>query len=521
MKKLFLPVLLGLGLLIFSSALAFACTSMLVGKDATADGSVILASNCDFGGHRGRMLCVPRMEHEPGETFKLVRGDEIPQVSVTYEYIYAGHWRGVLHRMRAKYAEYTEPVKEDAWIYGINEYQVAVGGNSTFTRPIPEGGVYPSGILEPGDLRFLILERAKTAREGIEVAGELIEEYGQAPCMGFGKDNMDWSVMGIADPNEGWWLELLGGKNWVAMRVPDNMASARPNCNAIHKIDFDDKANFMYSKNLVNYAVEKGWYDPASGEPFDPVKIYGPEPENRRSELAPSNALRRWRMVSLFAGEDLPEDKIIYEVIPNRKLTVKDAMAIMTDILEGTKYDLAKQPGAGPYGNPFFKETGKPRSVGNFGTSYSVVAQLRSWLPNEIGGVWWVSLDNGYTSVYIPWYAGITEVPPAFSFAEEGKYTEESAWWVFNELSNLTLRRFSDAIEDVRPVWQAFQDEEFALQEAIERTALELYRKDKSLARSFLTTYSNSLGMKAFDMAKDMANKLRGKYQDQTMIIVE
>ena len=506
-------------MLIFSSVVASACTSLIIGKDATVDGSVIIGGNCDFGGHRGRMVYVPRMEHKPGETFKLYRGKEIPQVPVTYAYIYCGHERDVLHRMRAQYAEYTPPVKDDAWIYGMNEYQVAVCGDSAFSRPLPE-----VGIVEPGDLRFLILERAKTAREGIEIAGELIEKYGYAPCMGFGRENLDWSVMAIGDPNEGWWLELAGDKNWVAMRVPDNMASARPNCYGIHKVDFDDKANFVYSKNLVNYAVEKGWYDPASGEPFDFAKIYGVQkgPEYFWSETSLGNAPRRWRMASLFAGKDLPEDELTYEVIPDRKVTVKDAMAVMTDVLEGTKYDLAKQPEAGPFGNPFFYGAGKyPRSVGQIGTAYSIVAQLRNWLPNEIGGVCWVSLDNGYTGVYIPWYAGITEVPPAFSFAEEGEYSEDSAWWVFNELSNLTLRRFSDAIKDVRPVWRAFQDQEFTLQEAIERTALELYRKDKSLARSFLTTYSNSLGMKAFDMAKDMANKLRGKYQDQTMIIVE
>jgi len=512
MKKLFFSVLLGLVILIFFSALAFTCTSMLIGKDATTDGSVIFAGNDDWTAHRGRLIYVPRMEHGPGETFKLFRGNEIPQVPVTYAYMYGGQDRNVTERYLAGALgrEVRKPVREDAWILGINEYQVAVGGNSAGTRPIPE-----SGIVEPVDIRVLILERAKTAREGIEIAGELIEKYEQAFCA-FG-DN--YTVMAIADPNEGWWLELYGGKNWVAMRVPDNMASVRPNCFGTHKIDFDDKANFMYSENLVNYAVEKGWYDPASDEPFDPAKIYAADTSIEWcKELDPSNNLRRWRMVSLLVGEDLPEDEIIYEVVPEHKLTVKDAMSIMTDLLEGTKYDLAKQPGAGAYGNPFYAEEGKPRSVGNFGTCYSTIAQLRSWLPNEIGGVWWVSLDNGYTSVYIPWYVGITEIPDVFSYAEEAKYSEESAFWVFNELSNLTLRRFSDAIEDVRPVWQAFQDENFALQETIEKTALELYKKDKSLARSFLTTYSNCLGMKAFDMAKDMANKLRGKYQDQEMI---
>jgi dipeptidase len=223
-------------------------------------------------------------------------------------------------------------------------------------------------------------------------------------------------------------------------------------------------------------------------------------------------------MASLFSGKDLPEDELIYEVVPNKKVTVRDVMAVLRDALEGTKYDLTKVPEAGPYGNPFHAEWGKSLSRG--GTVVSQVVHLRSWMPNEIGGVMWVAFDTPATSVYVPWYAGILETPKGYTIGHATNYDPNSAWWRFQELGNLCYRRFNETAEkDVKPAWKQFEDQEFAVGESIEKIALDLYKNSgKDAASQLLNTYSNAQGIRALEKARSLANTLRGKYLDNTIV---
>jgi dipeptidase len=487
-------------LIFFNSNFSEACTSIIIGKDATEDGSVILAANDDWSGTPSHLVKVPRKEHKPDETFMLIRGEKIPQVKVTHGYTFAS----------CVYDTGTR--KDESWLFGINENQVAVSMNGVYNfKVIPTEG----HLLEADDLSLLVLERAKTAREAVEMLGQLITKYGFNTSSIYGAEGT--VTLAIADPNEGWWFEPVPGGKWIAKRVPDNVASFRPNCYGIHEVDLKDKDNFMMSEDLVDFAIEKGWYDPKDNAPFDFARVYTKDvkPYN---ETDSKNNLRRWRMASLLSGNNQSEDEFIYEVVPSKKITVRDAMAVLRDTLEGTKYDFSKAPEAGPFGNPFFKGMGD--TISRAGTVVSLVIHLRNWLPNEIGGVMWSAFDTPTTSVYVPWYTGIIETPKGYTIGWAQQYDQDSAWWRFQEVGNLCRRRYNEiAVKDVMPVWKKFEDMEFAIAESIEKTALDLYENSKKdAAIQYLNEYSNTQGLKASEMALDLANKLRGKYLDNTVI---
>jgi len=476
-----------------------ACTVILIGKDATADGSVVLAANDDWPGYPSHLVHVPGKKHATGEMYTLVRGKRIPQVETTFGYNYVC-------------CVYSTGTRKESWLYGINENQVAVAmaGAYNFKEFDTEGCE-----LEADDLPWLVLERAKTARDGLEIITGLIDELG---LDGGSVDEGGSVSLAIADPDEGWWFEPIPGGPWMATRVPDNAVSFRPNCFGTHVVDLNDKANLLISDNLVNLAVANGWYKP--GTPFDYVGTYCLSRDRSEGfhETDPVNAMRRWRMASLFSGKKLPEKRVAYEVVPENKITIRGVMAVLRDYLQGTEYDLSKAPGSGAYGNPFHEDWGI--GLSRAGTVVSIVTQLRSRLPNEIGGIMWVAFDTPATSVYVPWYLGITDTPEPYKVGEAGKYNDGSAWWNFQEVGNLCFRRYHDAaLKDVIPAWKTFEDREFEEIGSIDKKALQLYReKGRAAAREFLNEYSNLQGIRAMETAAALKNRLRGKYLDNTVV---
>ncbi len=442
------------------------CTSLIVGKDATADGSVLLAHNEDLGGHAAHhLIVVPRKKHELGEAFKLYSGGEIPQVKETYAYI-----ASTIFDMDYVPGTLTS---------GINEYQVAIGNNVASSRKelVPPEKIHKGGIIWT-EFAQIALERTKTAREAVEIMGHLSEEYWLSADPG--------TMFVIADANEGWIIEIPRGGQWVAKRVPDDGYAVIANTFRIGEVDCEDEENFLCSKDLINFAVERGWYDPASGEPFNFAKVYG----NPRSLESVSNTRRHWRCESLLA-----------DFAPEVKLA--DVMSIMRDHLEGTEYDLTNKYETSPHRT-------RQRVICVLSTEVSMVAQLRNWLPAEIGGVAWWALSTPCTSVYIPWYMGILEVPYAYQIGTN-EYDEESAYWAFNRLPNLVDAKYGNLIGDVRAIWADIEPKALALQEIVEEVALRTYDKDRRLARLFLTYYSNALGMKALNEANKLADELIAK----------
>lgn len=441
------------------------CTTLIVGKDATADGSVLLAHTEDLGDDSAHhLIVVPRVKYGPEDEFELYSGGSIPQAEETYAYI-----ASTIFDMDYIPGTITT---------GINEYQVSIANNYSPSReelvPEDEYELKPGGVIWT-EFQQIALERAETAREAVEIMGQLSED-----CWLSGDPG---TAFGIADSNEGWFIEIPREGQWAAKRVPDDGYAMMANCFRIGEIDFDDNENFMWSEDVVNFAVERGWYDPASGEPFNFAETYG-----NPSVLAGKwNTRRHWRVESLLA-EFVPE------------VTVEDAISILRDHYEGTEYDLTNGYEVSPHHTD-------ERTICRTYTEVSIVAQLRNWLPVEIGGVAWWAMDAPCSSVYTPWYMGILEVPYEYTIGTNVE-DEESAYWAFNTLGNLVDEHYGDMIGDIREAWAAFEAKELKLQPVVEKVALKAYHKDSERARQFLTRYSNGLGMKTVNMAHKMADKL-------------
>lgn len=439
------------------------CTTIIVGKGASADGSVLLGHNEELGDRTAiHIHAVPRMEHAPDEVIVTFFGAKVPQVTETYAYV-------TLSAFDEKY------VPGD-FAAGINEYQVAVANNLAYSKETWLRKMHGWHVAKTGDILWsefmeIALERARTAEEAVLVMGSLAEQYGLGCDPG--------TMFGITDPNEGWWIEI-GFKHWVAKKIPDNAAEMRANYFRIGT-EFD-----LSSPGVIEFAVEQGWYDPTSGKPFNWTEAYGDT-----AGWGPRQYLRHWRVESLL-GEYTPDGVSISEV-----------MAILRDHYEGTAYDTTNLYEYGsPHRTPY-------RTICRDYTVESFVAQSRSWMPSEIGGVMWTALTSPCTSVYVPWYMGITDTPQAYQVGTNG-YDRNSAWWAFERLSDVVDKEYGDRVQYVQDLWREFEEQEFQEVEAIEGLAMELYMDGKvNEARAILTAYSCGKGIQAMEQAIEMVSMLK------------
>jgi dipeptidase len=455
------------------------CTMVLVGKQATVDGSVLMSYSNDWDGKgASHVISAPRLQHKPGEVTKLSNGAEIPQAEVSYSYI-------------GNELFWTDHATFEN---GINEHQVAICfGTAVQVSPkvqevdplLGEKAKNP-GILIPWRL---VLERAKTAKEGVDLVERLFNQYGLAEDGSFA----------IADPNEIWVFQIGGGHHWAAMRVPDKCYVIYDNTFRMGEVECG-APDIRCSPDLVGFSVRNKLYDPASG-PFSFKKAWG-----RVYTKSPPADRRIWRVQSLLSpGSCLHPDTPYFEfplfLEPEQAISKETLMSIMRDHYEGSPLDLTDSYKAG---NPHFTTE---RTLCVTRTQYSVVTQLRGWLPAEIGGVFWLALANPDISVYIPWYQGITEAPPPFR-SGMGRSDQESAYWTFKRIGVLVNAFYGQLIGQVQGTWKSFENNVRAQQESVEKTALELFRKDAALARSFLTGHSNALALSAYQAAQTMLQDL-------------
>jgi dipeptidase len=469
--KLALSVILTIASALAVTSSALGCYAVIVGKGASSDGSVIFGHNEQNGGRRIiNLRVIPRIRHKPGEMVRLLRGGSLPEVEETFSFIWSEN-----------------PGLEFSDTY-INEWGVAVASDSCPTKEtrgeIVEGGI---GYM----LRRLIIQRARSAREGVRIAGELIDRFGYVAS---------GRTLVIADPNEAWLLSMVRGKHWVARRVPDDEVAFLPNVHIITEIDLNDERNFMGSPDIIEYAIKRGWFDPKNGKPFSFREVYNIS-SNRRD-------LRQWIGLSLVSMRmrDLPRDKQLpFSVKPDRKLGVKDVIDIL-------RYH-------GPKG-----------SICTPSTQEASVFQLRSWLPPEIGCIYWRTSGEPCCSVLIPWYLGITETPESYYKPVDVErqlslshhfnpspgtfeYDPKFAWWTFKRLQDIVNEEYEARIKRVRAVWGDFEAREFKDQPSVEEEALKLYFKDRKGARRFLTEYSRGLALKAAEVANGLIRELMGDLQ--------
>ncbi|MFZ2782610.1 MAG: C69 family dipeptidase [Rectinemataceae bacterium] len=478
------------------------CTSILVGKLASIDGSVMTTHTCD-GWDDSRVTVVPRGTHKDGEMVQIwktwkdqgygapaeVRG-EIPQVSETNSYI------------------------QSAYPF-MNEYQVSIG-ESTFSgrRELvnADQGLF---YLEP--LMAIALQRGKTAREVVQIMGSLAEKYGYAD---------GGECLTVADPNEGWVFEIVGpgplwtadsetpGAVWVAQRVADDRIFVSANRSRIGEIDLSKPDWFMASPNIFETAKTYSFWDGKTVFRFNDV--YAPKDTFY-------NSRREWRVFSILAPSrnfDAWAKRYPFSVKPDKKVSVRDIIAITRDHYEGTQFDLTKGLDAGPFGSPDrwasknpTGTTGWERSISIYRCAYTFVSQSRSWLPDAIGGCAWFGEGAPHSTVYMPIYAGITEVPKSLSTHERFEYSRLSARWAFDFVENWSQLSYSYMIKDIQAKQAKYENEFFDMQPAIEGAALAMYNnKSPELAKSFLTSYSNDAINRAVNGWWVFADELVAKY---------
>jgi dipeptidase len=477
------------------AATAQACTSIIVTRSASRDGSIMVTYSADAP-FMPRLLRVPGGAHAPGSMVD-VRGWEddedrgqVPQVAQTYTVV------GLM-----------------------NEHQLSLGETTTGGRKELHD---PKGRLDYDALMVLVLQRAKTAREAIALVDSLCREYG------FGSTGETFS---IADKNEAWIMELIGkgpgakGIVWVAAKVPDGCITAHANMSRITTFPLDDPDNWLYAPDVVTFAIEKGYYKTDSGKPFSYRDAYHP---NQSASVRRACQGRVWSVYrrsapslnlsdAYFRGADDAEDYPLF-IKPDQPLALHDVMGLMRDHYEGTPYDMTKGPDAGPFCSPLrvrdlaFKVDGEDymweRPISTQQAGFVIVNQGRKDLPDAVGGVTWFTPDEASTSCFTPLYCAIDALPTSYTTGTYKKFSWDSAWWVTNRVSNLTYDRWSRVYPDVQ---KAQADQEAALlkmQPIIEETAAKLAAADPSLARSFLTNYSISTAEAVFRRWQDLAQSI-------------
>ena len=505
---------------------------MAAGSRATADGSVLVARSCDATGGDDvvQVLAVPSRRHDPGGAVRIpgAEGVELPQVPLTYAYL------GIM--MVTEGADIAEAEG------GINEHQVVAGTSTGGWLNPGAQEVYRRVPTSIGDYRMtLVLERCRTAREGIELVGRLTDEYGART------DNYI-----VADPEEAWFYEEYRDHLWCAVRVPDDCFAVQANSVRIDHVNFDDPANFLGSENLVSFAVGHDLYDPDVDGPFNPSMVYGAQTGKVRHGIpAPEYDRRRiWRGISLLAPStnlDPEEPSWAYPLFvnPDRKLIPKDFLALFTDHYQGTMYDtygvnahkyrptvspmIATDPSKTVRESPFHINEqrqyqlapiwGTERIIGTARSVTNWCAQLRGWMPDPIGGLIWAGIGEGATAGRIPWYSGMTRTPEPYTIGTRpfrpvrdpqamNPYDERSAYWIFRVVTNLVNLFYTATKDEVIPVWREWEERNFRLQPAIEKMALELYQDDQDLAVDFLTGYSCCKASEALEMARKMTDRL-------------
>lgn len=521
---------------------ALACTTILVGKDASTDGSV-LVSHSDDGLGDARLIYVPAMDHKPGSMravfyshcaldFKPQWGGSESQRMMTTErgpgYNTPGVPKsvplGFIPQVAHTYAYFDAN-------YGImNEHQLSIGEctDKAKVHPEPEAG---KRIFYSAELSRVALERCKTAREAIQLMGELIAKYGY---YGTGETLL------VADPKEGWVFEMCGydmnGTDgvWVAQRVPDDAFFAAANQFRIREVR-ENAPDMMYSKNIFDVAKAKGWWKPENG-PLDWTAVYGDGEFHH-----PYYSLRRvWRAMSLVAPSlklspwvEGPFTKAYpFTIKPDNKLNPKDIFAIHRDNYEGTEFDLTQGLAAGPFNDPnrfegqaegMADKEGRltpldgafERPLNIYRCVYAYVNQSRAWLPDAIGGITWYGPDRPATAVLLPFHAGVVDLPAPIQKGDALKLERGSLWTAFNYVANYAMLKYSFMIQDIVKVRERYESAAFGEQPALEEKALALWKKgDQKGARKLLTADADTRAKALLKDWWNLSDQLYIKYND-------
>ncbi len=457
----------------------FNCFTVIAGRNSTTDGSVMFAHNeDDYGTRIVNWYKVDKKSHVTGSTVTINKeGAVISQATETNAYLWL---------------DMPELESSDAY---MNEYGVVIASDQCDSREdepeLSEGGI---GYW----LRRIMAERAKTAREGVRIGGELIDRFGYIHS---------GRCYFIADPNEGWILAVVNGKHWVAQRIPDDRVAVVPNFYTITTVDLSDTVNFLGSPDLVEYAVQKGWYDPRKDGVFN----------FRRAYTAPdklvhkSNISRMWKGINALALNkyDL-DDEFPFSFLPERKVSLSDLMELLRDHYEGTPLDLTHEY---KDGNPHFTANDPICSPT---TQYGFIAQLRNYLPADLGAVLWIAPYRPCVHPFVPWYCGVTEIPEPYQKyplplalvnhfnppADLYTVTDSLAYWYFYNHAQQIDESYGELSEKARKKSISFEKESIRRQAAFERVTLFKYKNDTAALQQRVTEFTTQAARNVLKLFK-------------------
>lgn len=499
MKKKFLLTLLAV---LLSTVEGKACTNLIVGKKASADGSVMITYSADDYGSYGYLHFYPAGHHPKGAMRAL------------YDYE-TNNFLGEIPE-----AEYTYNV-----IGQVNEYQLSVmettfGGREELTDT--------TGLLDYGSLMYLTLQRARTAREAIDVWTTLVETYGY---------RSEGESITIADPNEVWVLEIIGkgpgnkGAVWVARRLPDDCITGHANQSRITTFPLKDKENCVYSKDVIKFAREKGYFSGKDAD-FSFRDAYAPNDFSGRRICE----ARVWTFFNRFCkgmekylpyamGIEQNTEEMPWCVRPDTPVSLNALKQAMRDHYEGTPMDMTQDLGAGPYEAPYrptplyYEVDGRKyfneRPISTQQTAVTYLAQLRSWLPNHIGGVLWVGCDDANMVSYTPLYCCTTICPEPYAekTADAFTFSLKCAYWLQNALSNFIYPRYCQLFPELQAVRDQLDQELEAMQPMVDKEAQAMSTED---AIRHLTGYTCRTASLMMDRWRQLFQRLIVKYNDMT-----
>ena len=430
-------------------------TSVIVGKDVTADGSVLLGHNEDLGDHAAQhYIVVPAEDHMPGAVDVLYGGTIVDQPTHTH-----GHVASTIFDVGYIPGDVTG---------GINDQGLMVANNLAYRRDAPWLPEIDDRVLW-SEFTRLALGHAATADEAVTVVGDLVETYGLGLDSG--------TMIAVADSQEGWWIEIAYGGQWVAQRVPDDGFAVRANTFRIGEVDFGDTDNFRWSPDLVDFAGDMGWY---VGGPFVFSEVYG-DP----SVLDAGWNTHREDRVNNVLGAAVPAVEPF------------DVIGLWRDHYEGTALDETDGYTLGP-----------PHQTGEYclcdmTTEVSSVCRSLDGVPTDLLGLCWRAMATPCSSVYVPWWSGHTEMPAVYQTGVAVQ-TDDSAYWAFRELSEAVEPRYAEVIHDLRGFWSEIEDLEAAQLAADETAAADLYDTDPGAAKQLLTDSSNAWAELVYDYAMEL-----------------
>ncbi len=487
--------------LIAAVAPSFACTNLIVGKKASTDGSTIISYSADSYRLYGELYHYPAATYKKGTMLDIYEWD-------------SGEYLGKIEQARQTYNV----------VGNMNEFQVTIGETTFGGRPELVDSL---GIMDYGSMIYVALQRSRTAREAIRIMTDLVQEYGY---------HSSGESFSVADPNEVWIMEMIGkgpgvkGAVWVAVRVPDDCVAAHANQARIQQFDLNDKENCIYSPDVISFAREKGYFNGVNKD-FSFAQAYCPLDWGGR-RYCDARVWSFFNMVTDRGNEFLPyiqgenNNPMPLYLKANRKLSVQDIQNAMRDHYEGTALDITNDMGAGAFSIPYrlsplsFKvndvEYFNERPISTQQTGFVFVSQMRADKPDAIGGVLWFGTDDANMTVFTPVYCCADRIPPCYgrNGADYARFSWNSAFWIFNWVSNMIYPRYSQMIGDLREQQTNLEKTFSEAQAGIEEAALKLYQKNPAEAKAFLTNYTLMTAQNTFETWKRLGEFLIVKYND-------